>query len=458
MSAMRTLEGLGWEWRENGVVVCVQLDGGVKQCVFVPLNRVWHEFAKAHASVGLPFELAVGEAPSVEGLFSSIAKAVSSAAKGVAKSVTAPAKAVATAAKAVAKTAANYAQHAVTALSKIPVVGPLASATASLMTQPLQVADALAKGGRIDRVALGSLKSSLNSAKTIAPYVQTVVSFVPGVGQGLSGAIGGAVALASGQSISQAMLAAVKGAIPGGPMAQAAFEVASGVMQGKPIDQIALNALPIPPQSKQLLQQGLGLAKDLAAGKRVDQALLDRATKSLPADVQKAIQIGTAIGHAKSIQDAAVHLASIAAPPAAKAAANAANLTNLFKAGTIAAQAIQAGKQAPGLVAAVQKGLVAKQAYAQIVQQASAGHPEARQIVGAMMTRMPAAPPAVLLGGARPRVGAPFIPRYSQGTPAAVGAPGWTFHNPSPFAHGARPHAPRAHAHQHRQFHAAYAH
>lgn len=453
MTAMRTLEGLGWEWRENGVVVCVQLNGGAKQCVFVPLNRVWHEFSKAFVAVGCPLPHAVGAEISVEGLFSSIAHAVSSAAKGIAKTVTAPAKAVATAAKAVAKTAANYAQHAVTALSKIPVIGPLASATASLLTQPLQVTDALVRGGRIDKVALGALKAQLNAAKTIAPYVQTVVSFVPGVGQGISGAIGGAVALASGQSISQAMLAAVKGAIPGGPAAQAAFEVASGVMQGKPIDQIALNALPIPAQSKQLLQQGLGLAKDLAAGKRVDQALLDRATKALPPDVQKAIQIGTAIGHAKSIQDAAVHLASIAAPPAAKAAANAANLTNLVKAGTIAAHAIQAGKTAPHLVAAVQKGLVAKQAYTQIVQQATAGHPEARQIVGAVMMRMPAAPPAVLLGGQRPRVGAPFIPRYSQGTPAAVGAPAWTFHNPSPFAK----HAPHA-RHQHRQFHPVYAH
>jgi hypothetical protein len=256
-----------------------------------------------------------------------------------------------------------------------------------------------------------------------------VISFVPGVGQGLSGAIGGAVALASGQSITQAMLAAAKGAIPGGPAAQAAFEVASGIAQGKPIDQIALNALPIPAQSKKLLQQGIGMAKDLAAGKRVDHALMDAALKALPPAAQKAVQIGVALGHAKSIQDAAGHLAAIAAPAAGPAIAHAANLSGLVKAGTAAAKAIQAGKTTAAAVTAVQKGLVAKQAYTSIVQQATQGHPMARQIVGAMMMRAPSLPPAVVLGGNRPRVGAPFVPRYAQ-APAVVGAPpAWLLHN-----------------------------
>src|SRR6478752_497453 len=116
--SMNTLRGLGWDWRENGVVLKVQTASGqtMQQEVFVPLNRVWKEFAGEFAAVGCPLPMAVGEPLTVGGLFSSIAHAVSSAAKGVAKGVSSVAKAtgvtaVTKAAAKVAKVATNYAQH-----------------------------------------------------------------------------------------------------------------------------------------------------------------------------------------------------------------------------------------------------------------------------------------------------------------------------------------------------------
>ncbi len=440
--SMHTLQGLGWQWRENGVLICVQLSGCQKMCVFVPLNRVWHEFSKEFAAAGVPLPIQVGAPITVSGLFSSIAHVVKSAASAVTHNP------VTKAATAITNTAKNYAQHAVNAISHIPVIGPIANATASLMTTPLRIAEQLARGGRIDRVALAGLKSTLANARTLAPYAQAVVSMVPGVGQGMSGAIGAATALASGQSITAAMEAAVKGALPGGPLAQAAFSVASDTLHGKPLTQIALNAVPLPPAQKVALTNAVHMAKDLAAGKNVSHAILDAAMAQLPPTVRQAVQIGAALGHAKSIQSAAGQLARIAAPAGAAAVQNAARLAALHQAGMYGAQMIQRGQSSPAAVAAVRNGLAARDAYSAIMSQASQGHPMARQIVGAVMSRMPALPPAVLFGGNRPRVGAPFRARYS--TAPAVGAPhhrpepSWMYHPATPF------HTPR-------RFHAVYA-
>ncbi len=188
------------------------------------------------------------------------------------------------------------------AIKSVPVLGPVAAAAVSLETMPFSVGVQLAKGGRIDKVALGSLRTAVGNAKTIAPYAQAVVSFVPGVGQGLSGALGASLALASGHSISDAMVEAVKGAMPGGPLAVAAFNVAHSLAKGDSIDRIALNALPISENAKRAVVQGIALTKDLAAGKRVDASLIDAATKNLPPSITKALQVGTALGHAISVQ------------------------------------------------------------------------------------------------------------------------------------------------------------
>lgn len=422
--SMQTLEGLGWQWRENGVIVCVQISGRKMQ-VFVPLNRVWHAFASEMAKVGCPFNVAVGAPITVSGLFSSITHAVSSVAKAagsVAKAVVP--QAIQKAAATVVNTAKNYAGQALNAVSSIPLVGPLAQATTSMLTQPLAIAEQLAKGGRIDRVAFNNLKSAIANARTVAPYAQAVLSFVPGVGQGLSGAIGAAAALASGQSISEAMIAAARGALPGGPLAQSAFSVASDAMRGKPITDIALNAIPgMTPAQKNMLKGAMNLAQNLAKGGNVTQGMLNMAMAAFPPDVQKAIAIGTALGHAKSLQDAAMGIAQIAKPPSLASAASAAKLAAAHALGTAAAQAIQAGRGSPAAMQAVQAGLQARQAYTNILTQAQQGHPVAREIVTAMVQRAPAAPAAAVLRGARPRVGAPFIPRYSKDpNAAAVGA------------------------------------
>lgn len=400
--SMQTLQGLGWQWRQNGVVLCVKIDGKTQQ-VFVPLNRVWHDFHTELAAVGCPLRAAVGEEISVGGLFSSIAHAV----KGVAHAVTH--NAITRAAGKVASTATSYASHAI---GKIPVVGPLANTVAHLASIPAGVAEQLANGGRIDRVALGSLKSALADVKAVAPYATTVLSLVPGVGTGLSGAIGAGLALASGQNITAALEAGLRGALPGGELAGKAFDVASAAMQGRPIDQIALAALPITPAARQALADGIHVARDLASGKKVSQAVVDAATHQLPPAIQKAVQIGAAIGHAKNLQGA-VGAVSQAATLASNVASGAA-------AHAIASQLPRGVPMPPHLAAAINLANKAHAVIAHAQQSAAQGHAPSANLLGALKLHQAVNPPSLpsaAKGGPRR-----FRPRYHS-TPAASAPP-----------------------------------
>src|SRR5690606_20877823 len=88
-------------------------------------------------------------------------------------------------------------------------------------------------------------------------------------------------------------------------LAQAAFGVAADVVQGKPLTAAAVNALPIDPAARSALIQGVTAARDLAAGKKVSQVVLDRALQNLPPEVQRAVQVGVALGQAKNLQSGA---------------------------------------------------------------------------------------------------------------------------------------------------------
>ena len=188
-------------------------------------------------------------------------------------------------------------------LSMVPVIGPGLQGVYEITTMgPIRLTAGIVDGERVDHLVLGTLKHQIDAVHEIAPYAQTIVSVVPGVGQGLSGAMGASLALANGQPLDEAMTAAIKGAIPGGPMAQAAFSLGHGLMAGKPLDQAALNSLPIPEQQKTALISGIQAAKDITEGKKVDAALYNAAKKNLPKDLQNALNTGVAVAHAQTLQ------------------------------------------------------------------------------------------------------------------------------------------------------------
>jgi len=204
-------------------------------------------------------------------------------------------------------------------IGKVPVVGgALHAVYDSSIAGPLSLASNIAKGQRIDHAAVGALKANINAAREIAPYVQSVVTLVPGVGQGIGGAIGAASALAGGKNITEAMAEAVKGAMPGGPLAKAAFEIAQAGIQGKPIDQVAIAALPLGDAEKKAVLSSVQAARDIAHGKNVAKSVYEHGKGLLPPEAQTALQTGIALGHAKNLQDLAKAGAAAAGPSLAK--------------------------------------------------------------------------------------------------------------------------------------------
>lgn len=184
------------------------------------------------------------------------------------------------------------------AFGDVPIIGGALSAVWSVGVAPFRLADDIAKGTRLDRALLAHIEREIANIKAIAPYAQMVISFVPGIGPIASAAIGTGLALAAGQRIDQALLEGVKGALPGGPLAKAAFEAGQGVLSGKPVEEIGIEALPIPAAAKQGLEAGARLTKQVASGGRVDDALMNEAIRALPMASQGALEIAKRAGGA----------------------------------------------------------------------------------------------------------------------------------------------------------------
>jgi hypothetical protein len=188
------------------------------------------------------------------------------------------------------------------AIKKVPIVGAPLASVYGVAIAPAALAESLAHGARLDHALINNFKDQVADIKTIAPYAAQVVTFVPGVGQGLGGAMGAAVALANGQPLSAAVMKGIQSAIPGGELAKSAFGAASSLAQGKSLNDAALSALPLPESQKQALKAALSVASKISKGEKVQDIALAEAMKQLPPDVAKAVHVGLAVGHAATIQ------------------------------------------------------------------------------------------------------------------------------------------------------------
>lgn len=185
-------------------------------------------------------------------------------------------------------------------VAKIPVIGApihwLMDKTFHLAMAPTDMVVAIADDNkRINHVILDELKSELKTFKQIAPYAEMVVSLVPGVGQGIGAAIAAGVALSEGQPITEALKAGLIGAIPGGPLVQAAVatgvETIQHIAKGERIDLntfaqtaagTASSALGLPPAANHALVAGFTITGELAKGAPLDKSLSDAAVSALP--------------------------------------------------------------------------------------------------------------------------------------------------------------------------------
>lgn len=203
------------------------------------------------------------------------------------------------------------------AIGKIPIVGApvhtVMSAAYSASMAPLQnTVDAAIHGKNIGKAALDTLHAEIHSVRDVAPYAKMAISLVPGVGTGVSAALGAGMALASGQPIDKALLAGAIDAMPGGAMAHAAASAAAHSVQAaargeklsaQSVAGTLLNSLPVPPGAKEALMAAGHSVGNLASGKTPPQApALQQTLRTLPPEVQKAYATGLALGTASVLQ------------------------------------------------------------------------------------------------------------------------------------------------------------
>jgi hypothetical protein len=133
----------------------------------------------------------------------------------------------------------------------------------------------LKAAGRAAQAGIGDVRESLRFAAMVAP-------FVPGIGTGVAAALGAANALASGERITDAIIAAARNAVPGGALAQTAFDMAANVARGQSLGDAALGALrsrlPGGPAAQAAFDAGLALAK----GKSLQDSLIAGGARLMP--------------------------------------------------------------------------------------------------------------------------------------------------------------------------------
>src|SRR4249920_1413315 len=140
----------------------------------------------------------------------------------------------------------------------------IATPVAALVTSPLKLTADIASGKNVFQSLKDTVKRDLNSVKEVAPYVQAAISVIPGVGAGVNAAISAGAALAQGQPITSALVAGLKNALPGGPIAAQAFDTAYAIARGQNIGEAALQAavnnLPGGEMAKQAAQAAIAVA------------------------------------------------------------------------------------------------------------------------------------------------------------------------------------------------------
>jgi hypothetical protein len=112
-------------------------------------------------------------------------------------------------------------------------------------------------------------------------------SFIPGPGQAIASGVATAMALGSGASLKDAALAAAKAALPGGPLAAAAFDVGVGLAKGQNLSEAAILALrerAPGPLGKAAFDAGLLIARR----KAMTPDMFNIAKNALPPEAQAA--------------------------------------------------------------------------------------------------------------------------------------------------------------------------
>jgi nucleoid-associated protein YgaU len=170
-----------------------------------------------------------------------------------------------------ARTAADRAQYQHGWIAAAgSAIGSVASGAANIVTKIPVVGNAIA--GAENLVQQG-LKAVTNNP--LWDIARTGVSFIPGVGTAVSAGMAGAAAVGRGESLANIGLAAAKGAIPGGPIVLAAFDVGAGLLSGKNVTDAVLAGVRSQVPGGAIGQAAFDAAVALKNGTALSAAALD---------------------------------------------------------------------------------------------------------------------------------------------------------------------------------------
>lgn len=170
------------------------------------------------------------------------------------------------------------------AVGGVPVLGDVTRIVSDVYTAPLRLTRDIASGARIDQAVLKAAKDQVRIVRDAAPYAQIVISVVPGIGTGVSAAMSAGIALAEGRDIDEIAKAAIRGALPGGPIAAAGFDAALKIAQGQNVGKVALESARelIPPgPGRQAFDIGLAVATGENLQNALAQGFMDLSVQQM---------------------------------------------------------------------------------------------------------------------------------------------------------------------------------
>jgi hypothetical protein len=172
----------------------------------------------------------------------------------------------------------------------------------------VDTAMAAARGENVLKAAKLAAQAGIGDVRKSLQFAAMVAPFIPGIGSGIAAALGAANALAAGQPITDALIAAARNAVPGGAIAQFAFDTAVNLAKGKKIGDALLESgrsrIPGGPAAQAAFDAGLALAK----GRNIQDAMFARVLPRSPYAAD-ALSFVKKVASGQNIQKAALSTA-----------------------------------------------------------------------------------------------------------------------------------------------------
>jgi hypothetical protein len=205
------------------------------------------------------------------------------------------------------------------------------------------------RGDRLASALDGAARAGIADVRDQLRFVQMVAPFVPGVGTGVAAALGAAHALADGRPITDAVVAAARGALPGGALAQGGFDMALRLAQGRSLATAALEAARRALPGGALARAAFDTALAIGQGRRLQDIGLAAVRSSLPggAAAQQGFDLAVSVARGRNPTRAVLAAARASLPgPAARAAFDAAASARALRASPHAADVLSFARTA----------------------------------------------------------------------------------------------------------------